>query len=229
MSSKRTLFGSTVMQKMIVAISGLAVVGFLIAHLAGNLLIFSGPSAFNKYAQGLRDLGALLWIMRAGILVSFVAHIVFTVKLKGRNASARPTSYQSLTPVASTVYSRSMIISGLSILAFLLFHLAHFTWHKVAVVPYNQTWLLLDGRLVHNAYAMAVAGFRSLPISIFYVLAVTMVFLHMNHAVQSAFQTLGFNHPRYRPMVLRATMVLSLVLWLGFIMIPISVLMGFVQ
>ncbi len=214
------------MQKYIVAFSGLAIVGFLIAHLAGNLLVYAGPSAFNKYAQGLRDLGALLWLMRLGTFVAFVMHIVFSVKLKGRNAAARPTNYSVVSTQASTVSSRSMVYTGLTILTFVLFHLAHFTWGKVQPKHFEGSWMLPDGRLVHNAYAMTVAGFQETSISVLYLVAVTVVFLHLNHAVQSAVQTIGFNHPRYRPLVLNISKVLSIVLWLGFFSIPISVLIG---
>ena len=229
MASKRALFETTVMQKYIVAFSGLAIVGFLIAHLAGNLLIYSGPASFNKYAQGLKDLGLLLWLLRAGTLTAFVLHIVFTLKLKSRNLAARPDDYKEVNAQASTVYSRSMTLTGLSIFTFVLFHLAHFTWGKVQPDNYHDTWMLMDGRLVHNAYTMTVAGFHVGWISALYLIAVTVVFFHLNHAVQSSVQTLGFNHPRYRSMILRVSQILSIVLWLGFASIPVSVLVGFVK
>ncbi len=229
MASQRKVFQSTVMMKYIVALSGLAVVAFLIVHLLGNLLLYSGPAAFNKYAQTLRDLGSLLWVARGGLLVAFIAHIVLTIRLKNINVSARPQNYNTKAHLASTMASRSMFWTGLTILCFVLFHLLHFTWGKVQPDAFTGTWILLDGRAVHDAYKMTVAGFNVSWISLSYVIAVTVVFLHLQHAIQSAMQTLGFNHPRYTPLILRLSGVLSTVLWLGFVSLPISVLAGFIH
>ena len=117
MSTFRQQLSSTIFTKFIVAISGLALVLFLIAHLAGNLLIYGGPASFNTYAQGLKDLGVLLWIMRGGILFAFLLHIFLSIKLKNLNSSARPQGYSAKASVTSTIYSRSMLFSGLSILS----------------------------------------------------------------------------------------------------------------
>lgn len=217
------------MQKAVVALSGLLFVLFLIGHLAGNLLIFTGPLGFNKYAQGLRDLGPLLWIFRIVLVASLFLHVTLTVKLRGRMADARPVEYAKKTPVASTLFSRSMMYTGLTILAFVIFHLAHLTWGKVQPEQYSGTFILPDGRAVHDVYKMTVAGFNTLWISIIYVACVSMVMLHLQHAIQSAVQTLGFRHPRYTPMVLKTGAAISLIVWLGFLSIPVSVLSGLIQ
>lgn len=223
------MFQSTVMQKAVVAISGLLFVLFLIGHLGGNLLLYTGPMAFNKYAQGLKDLGPLLWILRIVMVMSLVLHVTFTIRLRQRNAEARPVEYAKKTPVASTLYSRSMMYTGLTILAFVIFHLAHFTWGKVQPEHYTGTWMLPDGRTTHDVYKMTVAGFNEAWISVVYILCVSMVMMHLQHAIQSAVQTLGFRHPRYTPMVLKAGAAIATVLWLGFVSIPISVMSGIVQ
>ncbi|MFM2133922.1 MAG: hypothetical protein RL156_1203 [Bacteroidota bacterium] len=217
------------MQKAVVAISGLLFVLFLIGHLGGNLLLYTGPMAFNKYAQGLKDLGPLLWILRIVMVMSLVLHVTFTIRLRQRNAEARPVEYAKKTPVASTLYSRSMMYTGLTILAFVIFHLAHFTWGKVQPEHYTGTWMLPDGRTTHDVYKMTVAGFNEAWISVVYILCVSMVMMHLQHAIQSAVQTLGFRHPRYTPMVLKAGAAIATVLWLGFVSIPISVMSGIVQ
>lgn len=217
------------MQKAVVAISGLLFVLFLIGHLGGNLLLYTGPMAFNKYAQGLKDLGPLLWILRIVMVMSLVLHVTFTIRLRQRNAEARPVEYAKKTPVASTLYSRSMMYTGLTILAFVIFHLAHFTWGKVQPEHYTGTWMLPDGRTTHDVYKMTVAGFNEAWISVVYILCVSMVMMHLQHAFQSAVQTLGFRHPRYTPMVLKAGAAIATVLWLGFVSIPISVMSGIVQ
>jgi succinate dehydrogenase / fumarate reductase cytochrome b subunit len=217
------------MQKAVVAISGLLFVLFLIGHLGGNLLLYTGPMAFNKYAQGLKDLGPLLWVLRIVMIMSLVLHVTFTIRLRQRNSLARPVEYTKKSPVASTLYSRSMMYTGLTILAFVIFHLAHFTWGKIQPEHYTGTWMLPDGRTTHDVYKMTIAGFKVAWISIIYILCVSMVMMHLQHAIQSAVQTLGFRHPRYTPMVLKAGAAIATVLWLGFISIPISVMSGIVH
>ncbi|MFM8568672.1 MAG: succinate dehydrogenase cytochrome b subunit [Candidatus Kapaibacterium sp.] len=229
MPTTSSILSSTVMQKAVVAVSGLLFVLFLIGHLSGNLLIYTGPMGFNKYAQGLRDLGPLLWIFRIVLVASLALHVTFTIRLRGRNTDARPVEYAVKKPVASTVYSRSMMYTGFTILAFVVFHLAHLTWGKVQPEHYAGTWMLPDGRAVHDVYKMTVAGFATPWISLVYVVCVSMVMLHLQHAIQSAVQTLGFRHPRYAPLVLKTGAAIALVLWLGFVSIPVSVMAGLVH
>lgn len=206
------------------ALSGLAVIGFLLAHLAGNLLVFGGAEAINKYGQGLRDLGPLLWLLRGGIVVAFVAHIMTSIKLKQRNASARKVDYSNKQPVESTIASRTMLITGLSILLYLLFHLAHFTWGAVAPKTFAGSFILQDGRIVHDVYAMVVADFQNPIISIIYILAVTLVMFHTTHAFASAFQTLGLNHPTYNRLINKAGLGVAILLWIGYVSIPVAIL-----
>lgn len=229
MATSTSVLKSTVMQKAVVAISGLLFVLFLIGHLSGNLLIFAGPLTFNKYAQGLRDLGPLLWIFRIVLVLSLVLHVTFTIRLRKRNTVARPVEYSKKTPVASTVFSRSMMYTGLTILAFVIFHLAHLTWGKIQPEHYSGTWILPDGRTVHDVYKMTVTGFATPWISLVYVICVSMVMMHLQHAIQSAVHTLGLRHPRYTPAILKAGATIAVVLWLGFISIPVSVLSGVIH
>lgn len=216
---------STIISKVIVALTGLAIVMFVIVHLAGNLLIFAGPDALNKYAIGLRDLGALLWVARIGLIVCFVLHIMGTIRLSALNAKARPQGYSMKKAVSSTLYSRTMLLSGLSILAYLLFHLMHFTWGKISPEQFNQHYPLPDGRIVHDVYSMTVAGFQQWYIAVAYMLAVTFVLLHLMHAIQSAFQTIGFNHPKYSSMVKSGSQGLTAILWLGYMSIPVAIML----
>jgi len=122
-----------------------------------------------------------------------------------------------------------MLYTGLTILSFVVFHLAHFTWGVVQPDHYQGTWILTDGRTVHDVYKMTLAGFKVPVISLIYVICVTVVMLHLQHAIQSAVQTLGFRHPRYTPMVVKAGAVLATVIWLGFVSIPVSVIAGIVR
>ncbi|MBL7975528.1 MAG: succinate dehydrogenase cytochrome b subunit [Candidatus Kapabacteria bacterium] len=229
MASIRTYLQSTIMSKVIMALSGLAVIGFLLAHLAGNLLVFGGPEAINKYGQGLRDLGGLLWVLRGGIVVAFIAHIFTSIQLKQRNASARKVSYANTQPVNSTFASRTMLISGLSILIYLLFHLSHFTWGMVNPKSFNGSYILQDGRIVHDVYAMVVADFQNPIISIVYIVAVTLVMFHTTHAFSSAFQTLGINHPSYNGLIKKAGLGIAILFWIGYVSIPVAILGQFVK
>src|SRR5205823_7346960 len=122
---------SSVGRKMIVAVTGVILILFVIGHLLGNLQIFLGPEWINGYSQHLRDLGPLLWMIRAFLLIAVVLHIYFTILLAIENRRARPESYTDREYVKATFASRHMVMSGLIVLAFILYHLAHFTFRKI--------------------------------------------------------------------------------------------------
>lgn len=214
--------------KVLVALTGLAMVGFVVAHLTGNLLIFAGPESLNKYAQSLRDLGALLWIARIGLIASVAGHIALTLKLTARNNAARPERYVAQKPVNSTIYSRTMTYTGLGILGFVVFHLLHYTFGKIQPAEYNNVWILNDGRTVHDVYSMVVAGFSNPIYTGVYIVCVTFVLMHLSHAIASSIQTLGFNHPRYYSQLKNASNGLSLILWIGYVSIPLAVLLKYI-
>ncbi|MCS6999891.1 MAG: succinate dehydrogenase cytochrome b subunit [Bacteroidota bacterium] len=213
---------TTVMQKSVVAITGLVMVLFLIAHLSGNLLVFAGPDAINSYAAGLRDVSALLWTARIVLLASLVLHVYFTVRLRQLSREARPIQYRMQRYEASTFASRTMLISGLVIFSYVAFHLAHFTWGKIYPQYYAATYFL-DGRgPVHDVYSMVVRSFQEWWISALYIVAVTFVMIHLVHATQSALQTLGIYHKRYVHSIRKASIALAIVLWVGYVLIPLA-------
>lgn len=221
---QETMFRTTVMQKAVVAVTGLVMVLFLIAHLSGNLLVFAGPEAINKYAVGLRDIGALLWIARIILLLSVVLHVYFTIRLRSLSDAARPIKYRQQHYEASTFASRTMLLSGLVIFSYVAFHLAHFTWGKIYPEYYAATYFL-DGRgPVHDVYSMVIRSFQEWWISALYIIAVTFVMIHLLHATQSALQTLGIYHRRYVQPIRTATRVLAIVLWIGYVSIPLAAL-----
>lgn len=227
--SLRQMFDTTVMQKAIVAISGLIMVLFLIAHLSGNLLVFAGPQAINSYAASLRDVAALLWTARVILLVSLIAHMYFTVRLRQLSHQARPVGYRLQKYEASTYASRTMLLSGLVIFSYVAFHLAHFTWGKIYPQYYAATYFL-DGRgPVHDVYSMVVRSFQEWWISALYVVAVTFVMMHLVHAIQSALQTLGIYHHRYVSPFRKAALVLAIVLWVGYVTIPLAAMAHFLE
>ena len=214
-------FNSSVGMKMVVALTGLGLAGFVVGHLSGNLLVYVGPEAINAYAEGLHDLGPLLWVIRGGLLAVFVVHIVFTVRLKRANAAARPAGYQHESTVQASWASRYMIYSGLLVLAFVIYHLMHYTFRVVGLGGYQ-----LQSQF--DLYGMIVAGFNQPLISAFYIFCLVLLGLHINHGLSSVFQSLGLAHSKYRRIIRYVGPVASVVLMGGFISIPIAVMVGIV-
>jgi succinate dehydrogenase / fumarate reductase cytochrome b subunit len=213
---------TTVMQKAIVAVTGLVMVLFLIGHMSGNLLVYAGPEAINAYAAGLRDVAALLWTARIILLASLVLHVYYTIRLRRRSQYARPIDYQQQRWEASTFAGRTMLLSGLVIFSYVAFHLAHFTWGKIYPQYYAATYFL-DGRgPVHDVYSMVVRSFQVWWLALLYSVAVTFVALHLVHATQSALQTLGVYHQRYVQPIRKASIVLAVLLWIGYVSIPVA-------
>jgi succinate dehydrogenase / fumarate reductase, cytochrome b subunit len=221
-------YQSSIGKKFIVAVTGVALLLFLAGHLLGNLLIFRGPEAINSYAKWLHSLGGLLWVARIGLLVCVVLHVVATIQLVRANRAARPVEYGCQKTRRASKASRSMIWSGSIVLAFVIYHLMHFTlgvrngFHD----PTNARYFT-DG--VHNVYNMVVDGFNWVPAALFYIFAMALLCLHLSHGFSSAFQTLGLTTPRTRTAIDLGGKAYAVALFLGNISIPISVLMGIVK
>lgn len=194
-------------------------VGFILGHMAGNLLIFLGPNIFNDYADKLASLGELLWIIRTGLVISILMHIYFTAKLTRENSKARRTRYEVYTPSADNKFARmTMIYSGILLFCFLILHLTDFTLAEKegAASVLGAQKLRLFG-LVWNSF---LNPWRDLV----YILAVCSVGLHLSHGIQSFIQTIGFNHPRYTPWILKASVILGIIVAVGFSSIPVYVM-----
>ncbi|RPI67696.1 MAG: succinate dehydrogenase cytochrome b subunit [Ignavibacteriae bacterium] len=227
MRSFGELWRTTIFQKWVMAVTGIFLVLFLAGHLAGNLLVFLGPDAINEYAVGLRELfhGAAIWVMRAGILLAFVLHIRAGIILAGRNRAATASSYSKVERRSSTVASRSMAYTGVLIAVYVLYHLAHFTWGTAHPDVYNFT----DAAGHHDVYRMVVASFQQPLLTALYTIAMIVTGLHLNHAISSAFQTLGVSHPRYTRLIRMAGPMLGIVLVLGFLSVPLAIMFGMVK
>jgi succinate dehydrogenase / fumarate reductase cytochrome b subunit len=212
-------WNATIGKKIVMAVSGAVLILFLVGHLLGNLQVFMGAERFNDYARFLRVEPALLWTIRIVLLIMVVLHIWASVSLAVLNKfEARPVGYVKKKNAGSTYASRTMYWSGPIILAFVIYHLMQFTW-GVGGTPFEE------GRVYQNL----VAGFQVPVISLFYIIAMALLMLHMYHGAWSLFQTLGMNHPRYTPLLRRLAKVLSILLFLGFISIPISVMAGIIS
>jgi succinate dehydrogenase / fumarate reductase, cytochrome b subunit len=227
-ASLSRVFSASIGKKIIVALTGLAMVGFLVGHLAGNLLIFKGPEALNSYGKLLHDNINLLWIARIGLLVCFALHIIYTIKLVRENRAARPVKYGFENTRRASKSSTTMIVSGLTVLAFVGYHLMHYTlgvangYHDKANPRYYT-----DG--VHNIYQMMVDGFSWTPATLFYLVAIALLCFHLSHGIASCFQTLGLTTPRTRGTIQSISVGVAALLFLGFASIPLAVKLGIVH
>lgn len=218
----RWLF-SSIGKKTVVAVTGVILVLFVIAHLLGNLSVFFGPEWINSYAVHLRDLGLLLWVARIGLLGAVILHIYFTMLLWKENAAAKPQKYAVFSPMKTSVFARTMRLTGLFVLAFVIFHLAHFT--LLLVDPAYATYhTMLNGREVHDVYRMLIVGFSQPLVSIFYIVGLFLLTFHLNHGIASLFQTLGLSNRTMRTAYETAARVIAWALFIGYASIPVAIL-----
>ena len=217
---------SSVGRKMIVALTGVILILFVIGHLLGNLQIFLGPEWINSYSQHLHDLGPILWFIRAVLLATVLLHIYFTILLAIENRRARPEAYRDRNYVKASWASRHMVISGLVVLAFIIYHLAHFT---VRVTDPRFTLLKMDSLGRYDVYSMMVYGFQNVYVSIFYIIGLFLLTLHLTHGSSSFFQSLGLTNQRLMPKLAIAGRIFAWLLFIGYASIPVAVLLGLVQ
>lgn len=215
-------WNSSIGKKLIVALTGLFLVLFLLGHLSGNLLMYLGEEAFNEYAALLHGAlhGAGIWIARVLLLGAFALHIAATIALTRQNRAARQPYAHEATIQASRS-SRYMIASGLTVLAFVIFHILHFTVRVDAELAG-----LADAG---NPYGMVILGFQSWWVSLFYIIAIVLLCSHLSHGIGSIFQTLGLRSRKARDVIHKFSLGLSILLGVGFISIPLAVLFGFLK
>lgn len=211
-------YTSTIGKKAVMAASGCVLFLFVVGHLIGNLQIYEGPEKLNHYAVLLRSMPALLWSVRAILLLMLALHVWSSVQLAVRNIDARPTGYVKKKATQSSYASRTMYWSGPIILAFVVYHLLDFTFGNLN--PHFE-----EG----NVYANVVASFRVIPVSAFYIVAMLLLAMHLYHGLWSMFQSLGFYHPRYTPVLKRSAAVIAILIAAGNISIPVSVMAGIVR
>lgn len=216
---------SSIGAKVLMAVTGAALFGFVLAHMLGNLQIFLGQETFNAYAAFLQGNKELLWVLRSGLIVAVLLHIVSGLRLALLNSAARPVAYSKKTFVKASLTSRTMALSGLVLLAFIVFHLLHFTLGVVQPEAYHLT----DAKGRHDAFSMFILGFQSAPIAISYIVAMVLLALHLEHGASSLFQSLGLNHPRYNGLIHRIGPVFAIFIATGNILMPVAVLLGWIQ
>jgi succinate dehydrogenase / fumarate reductase, cytochrome b subunit len=215
-----TFWQSTNGKKVVMAVTGVMMFGFVVGHMLGNLQMFEAPEHINAYGHFLHNLGELLWLERGILLLAIALHIIATIQLALRSKAARPIGYSRRQAINSSYASRTMYWSGPIVLAFIIFHLLQFTAGYIH--PQSQ---YIAGDVYHNV----VAGFQVWWVSAWYIFAISLLGLHLSHGLWSMFQSVGLAHPRISPILRNAARAVALVIVLGYISIPISVLLGFIK
>ncbi len=221
MSKALTLYETTIGKKAVMAVTGLCLYGFVIAHMLGNLQVFLGPEAFNAYAAKLRSLSELIWTLRIVLFVAVVLHVVSAVQLVFRTMTARPTGYRKQKRLATSYSALSMKYGGLFLFFFILFHIAHFTLPGVAMShAYRHS--------ATDVYANFVSGFKIPWVSGVYIAAQLFLGLHLYHGAWSLFQSLGFD-PRHEDRRKFIAQTIGVAVAAGNIAMPAAVLLGWVR
>jgi succinate dehydrogenase / fumarate reductase cytochrome b subunit len=218
-------FSTSTGKKFLMAVSGLVLIGFVLGHLLGNLQIFLGPEALNRYSAFLKSTGELLWIARIGLLVMVGIHIWTAVSLTLENRAARPVAYAQKDYIEATYASRTMHLSGIIVFAYIVYHLMHFTFQSVH--PQYSQFMDAQGR--HDVYRMVVMSFQQPAIALVYILANLLLGMHLSHGIYSLFQSLGLVGETVRPKLKWAACVVGYGIFFGYAAIPLSVLLGVVK
>jgi succinate dehydrogenase / fumarate reductase cytochrome b subunit len=225
MSRVSALTHSLIGKKVVMAGSGLVLLGFVLGHMAGNLKVFQGPEHFNAYAEGLRTFGApffgrgqLLWLARLVLLAAAGLHVWAAYVVTRASWAARPVEYHALRLVETTYAARTLRWGGVLILLFIVYHLLDLTFG-----PANPSFIPGD------AYHNLVGSFQRIPVVVAYVVTMGALSLHLYHGIYSACQTLGLNHPRYNAARRGFALVFSVVVAGGFAVVPLAVLTGIVR
>ncbi len=225
MTKEFSFFASSIGKKIVMAVTGILLVGFVVGHMAGNLQLYmhphevGGEHPLDAYGRFLKTAlhGGGIWIARGGLLLAAILHVWAALGLTRMNQEARPVGYRAEQHQASTLASRWMRISGFILLAFIVFHLMHFTFGRFT--PFEE------GKVFHNV----VEAFRVPWVSGFYILAMLALGSHLSHGIWSLMQSLGWNHPRYNDLRLKTARALTAAVVLGNISFPLAVLAGFVK
>ena len=209
---------STVGKKVVMALTGAIGVGYVTAHMLGNLQVFEGAGKINAYAALLKSNMGLLWMARSVLIIAVILHIVAAYQLARISQKSRPVGYKRWRAVGSDFASRTMRWTGPLLALFIVYHLLHLT--TGAVHPN-----FVEADVYHNV----ISGFRVWYVSVIYIIAMLMLGLHLYHGAWSMFESLGLNHPKYNRLIRALATILTAIVVAGFIAIPAAVLMGFIS
>lgn len=225
----RNLFCSSLGRKYIMAGTGGAMILFVIGHLAGNLQVFLPPEHINAYGHFLQSNLELIWPARIFLLICILLHIWSAISLTRENRAARPVAYAAWEPTAASYASRTMFMSGVIIAVFIIFHLLHYTVMVQSVNFTGQDFHTLQRDGLHDIYGMIVLGFSNLWVSLFYILGVGLLCLHLSHGASAMWQSLGWKKKSYAPFLDGLAKWGSLAIFLGYSSIPVAVLLKIIK
>jgi succinate dehydrogenase / fumarate reductase cytochrome b subunit len=212
-------WASTIGKKIVMGVTGLIMIAFLIGHMLGNLQVFIGAERLNAYSRFLHSLGELLWLVRGVLLVSLVLHVVAAVQLTRLDWAARPSGYAKHEMQAATFASRTIRWGGVALAIFIVLHLLHFTTGTLRPAPFDA----------HNVYGNVVGSFAVPWVAALYIAAMIAVGLHLYHGAWSAFRTLGLSEASEHPLQRRIAGAVAVLVWLGFTIVPVGVLLGWAR
>ena len=220
MTRAPTLLRSSLGRKVVMAVTGIVLFTFVVAHMVGNLQVYLGPAALNAYGAALRELlhGGGIWIARGGLLAAVVLHVWAAASLTLESRAARPQAYRTLRHRESTYASRTMAWSGPILALFIGYHLAHFTLGSAHPS-------FVEGDVYHNL----ITGFRVRWVSALYIAAMLFLGLHMYHGVWSMLQTLGLSHPRWNRLRFAFSALSTAAVVAGNVSIPVAVMTGLLR
>jgi succinate dehydrogenase / fumarate reductase cytochrome b subunit len=223
-----TVYRSTIGKKVIMAVTGLLLVVFVIAHMLGNLQVFIGAAKMNAYAAFLQSTGELLWAARLGLLAAVLLHILMAWQLTQIKRKARPIDYERREPQVSTIASRTMRWGGVLLLVFIVFHILHFTTGTVFPVASRPD--AMYPQFSHaDVYGNVIAAFRTPWVVAFYVVSMLFLMLHLFHGAWSSVRTLGLSRPSRYPLQRRVATAVAVIVWLGFTAVPVAVFFGVIR
>jgi succinate dehydrogenase / fumarate reductase, cytochrome b subunit len=218
MTRALTFYSTSIGKKVVMAITGLILFGFVIGHMLGNLQVFIGANQMNAYAAVLKANAILLWGVRMVLLVAVILHIVAAIQLTRMSQRSRPQGYHYKDVIHADYAARTMRWSGPIIAVFVVYHLLHFT-----------TGSLHPQFDVHDVYQNVIIGFRLWPVALFYIVAMIALAFHLWHGIWSMFQTLGLVNPKSDRMIHRLAAIATLAIVIGFISVPMAVLAGLIS
>jgi succinate dehydrogenase / fumarate reductase, cytochrome b subunit len=220
MGRLRKFYGSMVGKKVVMGVTGLIGIGFVILHSLGNLLVFRGPEAINSYSRFLKNTGELLWTLRGVLLLAVILHVIAAIQLTRQSRAARPIGYAKREAQVATISSRTMRWGGALLLIFIVVHILHFTTGNIRPT----------GAFSHDdVYANVVTSFRIWWVTLFYVVAMIALGLHLFHGAWSSVRSIGVSPPSPQPLHRRLSLLIAMFVWAAFTAIPVAVFFGIVR
>ncbi len=228
MSSNASLFRSSLGKKFVMAATGALLFLFVVGHMVGNLQIFLGPEAINRYGHLLQSNVELLWPVRLGLLAILLLHVWSAAKVSRENKAARPVGYAGDPAAPGASYaSRTMLMSGLIVGAFIIYHLLHYTVQVQAINLSGRDFVPLhDEQGRHDVYAMMVIGFQQPLVAGFYLVAMALLCTHLSHGVYAMFQSLGIKVGFCPGLPKCLARWASILIFVGYASIPTAILVG---